>query len=68
MAYPPAFGKSLWKITEIQVEVPGQPGIGQLLAIGADENMELYLLTKDPGVGLTGNSGKVYKLVPLKNQ
>ena len=68
VARPPTFGKGLWEITEIQVEVPDQPGIGQLLGIGTDENMELYLLTKDPGVGPTGNSGKVYKLIPLKNE
>jgi glucose/arabinose dehydrogenase len=68
VADPAAFGKGLWKITEIQVETPSQPRIGQLLAIGADENMELYLLTKDPGIGPVGNSGKVYKLVPLKNE
>jgi len=68
VANSPAFGKGLWEITEIQVETPGQPGIGQLLAIGADENMELYLLTKGPGVGPVGDSGKLYKLIPLKNK
>jgi hypothetical protein len=68
VAHPPVFGKGFWKITEIQVEIPDQSGIGQLLAIGTDENMELYLLTKDPGVGPIGNTGKLYKLVPPKNE
>jgi len=68
VAHPPAFGKGLWKITEIQVETPDQSGMGQLLGIGEDENKELYLLTKDPGVGPVGDSGRLYKLIPLKNE
>ena len=64
VAYPPAFGTGLWKITEIQVEIPDQSGMGQLLGIGQDENGELYLLTKAPGVGPSGTTGRVYKLVP----
>ena len=68
VAHPPAFGKGLWKITEIQVEIPDQSGIGQLLGIGQDEVGELYLLTKDPGTGPVGDNGKLYKLIPLKNK
>lgn len=65
VAYPPTNGSGLWKTTEIEVEIPGdQPGIGQLLGIGQDEAGELYLLTKDPGVGPVGESGKLYKLIP----
>jgi len=67
-AYPPTFGLGLWKINEIQIETSGDlPEIGQLLGIGQDENGELYLLTKDPGVGAIGNSGLIYKVVP-RNQ
>ena len=65
VADPPGSRAGLWEITEIQMDVSSdQPGIGQLLGIGQDENGELYLLTKDPGVGAIGNSGLVYKIVP----
>jgi glucose/arabinose dehydrogenase len=65
VAYPPAFGRGSWKITEIQLQVPyNQSGIGQLLGIGRDENGELYLLTKAPGIGAAGNTGMIYKIVP----
>jgi hypothetical protein len=65
VAYPPYFGRGLWKITEIQVEVPeNQSGMGQLLGIGQDRDGEIYLLTKDPGTGPVGNSGSVYKIIP----
>jgi glucose/arabinose dehydrogenase len=65
VAYPPILGSGLWKIMEIQVEIRGnQSGVGQLLGIGYDENGEIYLLTKEPGTGPTGNSGRVYKVVP----
>ena len=64
VAHPLYTGKGLWKITEIEVELSdNQPGIGQLLGIGQDEAGELYLLTKDSGVGPVGESGKLYKLI-----
>jgi len=54
-----------WKMTEIQIEISGNTsGIGQLLGIGQDEKGELYLLTKAPGTGATGDTGVVYKVVP----
>jgi glucose/arabinose dehydrogenase len=66
VAYPPTLGTGLWKITEIKVKIPGdQSGMGQLLGTGEGENGEIYLLTKAPGTGPTGNSGSVYKMVPL---
>jgi glucose/arabinose dehydrogenase len=53
----------LWKTSELKFS--GQsPELGQLLGIGQDENNELYLLTRAPGVGTTGSSGSVYKVVP----
>jgi len=59
VAFPPQ-----WTITEIQIEIPeSQSGMGQLLGIGQDENRELYLMTKAPGTGATGDSGMVYKIV-----
>ena len=62
-AYPPALGAGSWTIAEIQVS--GNPSeIGQLLGIGQDEIGELYLLTRAAGVGATGNSGVIYKIVP----
>lgn len=65
VAYPPILRSGLWYIKEIEVEIPGnQSGIGQLLGIGQDEHGELYLLTKDPGVGPIGESGRLYKLIP----
>jgi glucose/arabinose dehydrogenase len=66
VAHPPVFGSGKWNINEIQMEVSGRPAqIGQLLGIGQDENGELYLLTKAAGTGPIGNSGLVYKIVPL---
>ncbi len=65
VAHPRPFNLGLWKITEIQIEYPdAQHALGQLLGIGQDKNGELYLLTKEPGVGATGNSGVIYKIVP----
>ena len=64
IAHPPAFGIGLWEITELQVTIPGgQLGIGQLLGVGQDEHGELYLLVKAPGIGPTGDSGVVYRVV-----
>jgi glucose/arabinose dehydrogenase len=66
VAHPPAFVSGSWKIAELQVELPdNQPILGQLLGIGQDENHELYLLTKEPGIGATGNSGAVYRIIPV---
>ncbi|HEU0291102.1 MAG TPA: PQQ-dependent sugar dehydrogenase [Anaerolineales bacterium] len=60
VAFPPQ-----WSITEIQIEIPGDSsGIGQLLGIGQDQSGELYLLTKAPGIGATGDTGLVYQVVP----
>lgn len=65
VAHPPALGRGLWKPAEIQIKILGnKSGIGQLLGIGQDEERELYLLTKAPGTGPTGNSGAVYKIIP----
>ena len=59
VAYPPG-----WKMQEIQIEIPGNSsGMGQLLGIGQDENGELYVLTKAPGTGATGDTGMVYRVV-----
>jgi glucose/arabinose dehydrogenase len=62
VAFPPR-----WNRVEIQIEMPeNMAGIGQLLSIGQDESGEVYILTKEPGTGATGNSGMVYKIVPSK--
>ena len=59
VAFPPR-----WDKVEIQIDVSsGTAGIGQLLGIGQDEDGEIYLLTKAPGTGATGESGVVYKVV-----
>jgi glucose/arabinose dehydrogenase len=66
VAYPPALGIGLWETTEIQVKIPGdQSELGQLLGMGQDQDRELYLLTKAPGTGPAGNSGAVYRMIPL---
>ena len=64
LAYPTAFRRGLWKIAEVPVEIP-EPltNMGQLLGIGQDEQGELYLLTKAPGLGASGNTGRVYRLI-----
>jgi hypothetical protein len=62
-ALPPLFGIGPWEVTELEVEMPGGGSPGQLLAVERDGEGELYLLVKDPGVGPTGSTGRVYKLV-----
>jgi glucose/arabinose dehydrogenase len=65
VAQPPLFGAGLWEITEIQMQLSGSRAeIGQLLGIGRDGDGELYLLTKAPATGASGDSGAVYKIVP----
>jgi hypothetical protein len=62
VARPQILGE--WEITEIQIDFSdSQDGLGQLLGIGQDGNGELYLLTKAPGIGATGNSGVIYKVI-----
>lgn len=63
VAHPRTFGIDSWNFVEI--EISDHPaGLGQLLGIGKDETGELYLLTRAPGMGPTGDSGAVYKIVP----
>jgi glucose/arabinose dehydrogenase len=61
-AYPPADGIAQWSIQQIHIEIPGLEG-GQLLGIGSDTDHELYILTKDPGIGPTGSTGRLYSIV-----
>jgi hypothetical protein len=64
-AFPPSLLFRSWKIEEIPVELPeDQTQFGQFLGIGQDEAGEFYLLAKSPGIGVTGNSGTVYRIVP----
>jgi glucose/arabinose dehydrogenase len=63
VAFPPSLGLGSWKITAIQIS-ENATKLGQLLGIGQDEKKELYLLTRAPGVGPTGNTGSIYKIVP----
>ena len=64
-AFPPSLPFWSWKIKEIRVELPeDQSEFGQFLGIGQDEAGEFYLLAKSPGIGATGNSGTVYRIVP----
>ena len=67
VARPPAVGSGLWEISEIPLEgLEDQTRIGQLLGIGQDEGGELYLLTKAPGIGVSGTSGLIYRMIPAK--
>jgi len=61
VAYPPIFGSGSWSMTEIQIE--NLSGMGQLLGIGQAENGELYILTKAPATGATGDTGAVYQVI-----
>jgi glucose/arabinose dehydrogenase len=64
-AFSPSFPSRSWDIEEIQIEFPAdQSNIGQLLGIGQDETGEFYLLTKAPGIGVSGNTGTLYRIVP----
>lgn len=60
VARPSALDLGTWTITEIPID------IDQLLGIGQDKSGELYLLTKEPGIGATGTSGAIYKIVPAR--
>ena len=64
VAHPPTFGLGLWDISEIEI-LGNSSEIGQLLGIGQDEGGDVYLLTKAPGVGAVGESGSIYKVVPI---
>jgi glucose/arabinose dehydrogenase len=67
IARPPAVGAGLWNFTEIQLESSDdQPKIGQLLGIGQDSDGELYILTKAPGIGASGTSGMIFKIMPVR--
>lgn len=64
IAHTPIFGVGLWGVSEVQIHFSeNQKQLGQLLDIGRDENGELYLLTKEPGLGATGNTGVIYKII-----
>ena len=65
VAQPRRFGRGLWNVTEILIKFSGeQPDLGQLLAIEQDKTGELYVLTKAAGLGATGDSGKIYRIIP----
>lgn len=65
IARPRKLGWGLWNVTEIQINFPGtQRDLGQLLAIEQDRTGELYLLTKAAGLGATGDTGKIYRMIP----
>ena len=67
VARPPALGTGLWEITEIQLtDSDQQPKIGQLLGIGQDRDGELYILTKAPGIGASGTSGMIHRIIPVR--
>jgi glucose/arabinose dehydrogenase len=61
-AYPPADGMAQWGFQQIHIDLRGSEG-GQLLGFGSDANHELYILTKDPGIGPTGTTGRIYSIV-----
>ena len=61
VAYPSTAGAALWTIQPIRVIIPGSQG-GQLLGIGVDQDHELYILAKDPGIGPVGDTGKIYRI------
>jgi glucose/arabinose dehydrogenase len=65
IARPPRLGWGLWNVTEIQIQFSGKEhDLGQLLAIEQDRDGELYLLTKAAGLGATGETGKIYRIIP----
>ncbi|KXS43822.1 MAG: hypothetical protein AWU59_892 [Methanolobus sp. T82-4] len=54
--------EEMWEFEEIEV-VPNQTVGAYILSFGQDADHELYVLTKE-NPGPTGETGKVYKLVP----
>lgn len=61
-AYPSAGGSTPWAMRRIDILTPGSQS-GQLLGVGVDQERELYILSKDPGIGPVGNTGRVYRIV-----
>jgi len=57
-------GEGLWKMEEIRVaDRPGGRINEYIRSFGQDDEGELYILTSDVA-GPTGDTGKVYKIVP----
>ncbi len=61
-ATPDTGGSDSWHVQHLTIDIPEAQG-SQLLGIGTDANNELYLLSKDPGIGPVGSSGKVYAII-----
>lgn len=60
----PSEDGGLWTWGELQVAGMANNRIGEfILALGEDQDGELYVLTKE-NTGPTGNTGKVWRLVP----
>jgi glucose/arabinose dehydrogenase len=62
---PPLRDGDRWAMDELAIE--GRNDLGEyVLAFGQDAELELYLMTSDTG-SPTGNTGRVYRLVPPKS-
>ncbi|MCL4534194.1 MAG: PQQ-dependent sugar dehydrogenase [Bacteroidetes bacterium] len=63
VAAPPA-GQGMWSMAELQVTTNPRGRVGAyVLSFGQDADGELYVLTSGAG-GPSGNTGKVFKMVP----
>jgi glucose/arabinose dehydrogenase/plastocyanin len=64
VATPVAAGKGLWPIEELFITTSKDGKLGRyLLGFGQDTQGELYVLTTER-TGPTGNTGKIFKIVP----
>jgi glucose/arabinose dehydrogenase len=64
MAMPPEAGGEMWTMQELIVEGSENGRLNEyLLSFGQDNDGEIYILTTETP-GPSGNTGKVYKLVP----
>ncbi|MBI3660113.1 PQQ-dependent sugar dehydrogenase [Candidatus Acetothermia bacterium] len=64
VAAPSSSGGAMWAMEELKIATTPDRKLGRsVLAFGQDANRELYVLTTE-NIGPTGNTGKVFKIVP----
>ena len=65
VATPPEFGGAMWRMEELRIATSPDGTLGRrfVLALGQDDDRELYVLTSDRA-GPMGSTGKVFKIIP----
>jgi len=64
IATPPSAGGQMWQMSELNITTSGNGRINHIVrSFGQDDQKELYVLASEI-LGPTGNTGKVFKIVP----